>query len=77
VATRSDEWQRPTSDRAPDEAYQASYTAAQSHFVKCLREGRSPETVASDNYKTLAVTMAAYASAAHKRVIVMEDWDGV
>lgn len=76
IATRSDEWQRPAFDSAPADAYQASYTAAQRHFIECLREGRSPETVASDNYKTLAVTMAAYESAARNQVIFMKDYHG-
>lgn len=56
-------------DVAPEEAYQASYTAAQRHFVECLREGQSPETEASDNLKTLAATFAAYESAARNQVI--------
>ena len=73
LATKREAWQRPAFDGTPEEAYQASYTAAQRHFVECLREGRLPETAASDNLKTLAVTMAAYESAAQNRVIFLHD----
>jgi predicted dehydrogenase len=71
VTTRSDTWQRPAFDVTPEEAYQASYTAAQRHFAECLREGRLPETVAGDNFETLAATMAAYESAAKNQVIYL------
>lgn len=71
VTTRSDTWQRPAFDVTPEDAYQASYTAAQRHFAECLREGRVPETVASDNFETLAATMAAYESAAKNQVIYL------
>jgi predicted dehydrogenase len=73
VATKGETWQRAAFDGTPEEAYQASYTAAQRHFAECLRERRSPETVASDNLKTLAVTMAAYESAARNQVIRLQD----
>jgi predicted dehydrogenase len=76
VTTARETWQRPACDLTPDEAYQDSYTAAQRHFVECLREGRSPETVANDNYKTLAATMAAYESAAMNQVVYLEDANG-
>jgi predicted dehydrogenase len=69
VTTKREAWQRPAFDVKPEEAYQASYTAAQRDFIECLREGRLPETVASDNLKTLAATMAAYESAAKNQVI--------
>jgi predicted dehydrogenase len=59
----------PAFDVSPEAAYQASYTAAQRHFIQCLREGQSPETEASDNLKTLAATFAAYESAAKNQVI--------
>jgi predicted dehydrogenase len=71
VTTKSETWQRPAFDCTPDEAYQASFTAAQRHFVECLQEGRSPETVASDNLKTLAATFAAYESAAQNQVVLL------
>jgi len=73
VTTRCDTWQQPAFDVTPDEAYQASYVAAQQHFIDCLREGRLPETVASDNFKTLEATMAAYESAAKNQVITLYD----
>ncbi|GAB4434609.1 MAG: Gfo/Idh/MocA family oxidoreductase [Anaerolineae bacterium] len=50
-------------------AYQASYDAAQGHFIDCLRAGVDPETVASDNLKTLRAMFACYESAAKNRVI--------
>lgn len=71
VTTKSETSQRPAFDVAPEEAYQASYTVAQRHFIECLREGRSPETVASDNIKTLAATFAAYESAARKQEVAL------
>ena len=71
VTTKSDTWQRPAFEVPPAEAYQASYVAAQAHFIECLREGRLPETVASDNFKTLEATMAAYESAARNQVITL------
>ncbi len=71
VTTKSETWQRPAFDVTPEEAYQASYTAAQRHFIECLREGRAPETTASDNIKTLAATFAAYESAAKNQVILL------
>jgi predicted dehydrogenase len=73
ITTRSETWRRPAFDVTPEEAYQASYTAAQRHFIQCLREGRSPETVASDNLKTLVATFAAYESAAKNQVIFLEE----
>ena len=63
--------QYPVYKGTPEEAYQASYTAAQRHFVECLRSGQVPETVASDNLKTLAATFAAYESAARNQVVCL------
>ena len=71
ITTKSGTQRRPAFDVTPEEAYQASYTAAQRHFIECLREGRSPETEASDNLKTLAATFAAYESAAKNRVVYL------
>ncbi len=53
----------------PLEAYQASYTAAQRHFIDCLRSGQLPETEAKDNIKTLKATLATYDSVANNQVI--------
>ena len=50
-------------------AYQASYDAAQGHFVDCLRAGRLPETHAGDNLQTLRATFGAYELAAEGRLI--------
>ena len=71
VTTKSETWQRPAFDVSPEEAYQASYTAAQRHFIECLRSGKVPETVASDNIKTLAATFAAYESAERKQEVAL------
>ena len=71
VTTGAGTQQRPAFDGAPEKAYQASYTAAQRHFVECLREGSVPETVATDNLKTLAATMAVYESAARNQVVLL------
>jgi len=70
--TSGDQTQRrPAFDVTPEAAYQASYTAAQRHFIESLRAGRSPETEAGDNLKTLAATFAAYESAARNQVIYL------
>jgi predicted dehydrogenase len=53
-------------------AYQSSYDAAQGHFINCLRAGIEPETVASDNLKTLRALFAAYESAGQNAVIKLE-----
>jgi D-apiose dehydrogenase len=53
-------------------AYQASYDAAQAHFIECLRAGTLPETHAGDNLCTLGLTFAAYQSAAENRVVAVE-----
>jgi predicted dehydrogenase len=75
VMTKSETWQRPAFDVTPEEAYQASYTAAQRHFIECLQEGQTPETVAGDNLKTLSATFAAYESAARNQVIFLRGSD--
>jgi predicted dehydrogenase len=72
VSTKEACWERPAVELPPMEAYQASYTAAQRHFVKCLLAGVEPETSAADNLKTLAVTFAAYRSAASDQVVSLE-----
>jgi predicted dehydrogenase len=71
ITIGSETRRRAALQSTPEEAYQASYTAAQRHFVDCLMEGRMPETVASDNVRTLAVTLAAYRSAAQNQVIFL------
>lgn len=60
---------QPAFSGSSDDAYQASYTAAQAHFIECLREGREPETSARDNIRTLRAMFAAYESAAENKVI--------
>ena len=61
--------QQSAFEGSPVQAYQDSYTAAQRHFVECLRTGKKPETVDQDNIKTLMATFAAYESAKENRVI--------
>lgn len=63
---------RPAFNCTPDEAYQASYTAAQSHFIDCLRGNLESETEGRDNIKTLQATLAAYESASLNNIIVLE-----
>lgn len=72
VTTLTGKWQKKAFDCTPDEAYQASYTAAQQHFIDCLREGLLPETVAADNIKTLMAAFAAYDSYNENRVVFLE-----
>jgi predicted dehydrogenase len=62
---------RPAHDGDQAAAYQAGYDAAQGHFVECLRAGREPETVATDNLRTLRAMFAAYDSAERKTVIYL------
>jgi predicted dehydrogenase len=72
VTTESTTSEQPAYEGTPLEAYQASYTAAQRHFIECLRSGQLPETEARDNLKTLMVTFAAYESAAKNQVIYLK-----
>jgi predicted dehydrogenase len=65
--------QRQAFNCTPQEAYQASYTAAQRHFAECLQNGSVPETVASDNINTLIVAFNAYVSAAQGQVVRIEE----
>jgi len=71
VTTAAGHWQRRAYDGTAAEAYQASYTAAQRHFIDCLRAGVLPETEAADNLRTLKAVFAAYDSDAQKRVILL------
>lgn len=64
---------RPAFTGTPDEAYLASFTAAQTHFAECLRKGIEPETVAKDNFQTLRATFAAYESAAANIVVHLRE----
>jgi predicted dehydrogenase len=63
---------RPDLTRAA--IYQESYNNTQNHFIQCLRSGEPAENEARDNLKTFAATIAAYASAARKRVITVEEF---
>jgi predicted dehydrogenase len=72
LSTRRESWERPVYTTGLQEAYQESYTAAQRHFYECLRDGLEPETVASDNFKTLQATQAAYRSAALGQAVRLE-----
>lgn len=73
ISNKTGTYQQPAFVCSPEEAYQASYTAAQSHFTECLREGKTPETEAKDNLKTLKATLAAYESAKKNQVILLEN----
>ncbi|RPI82566.1 MAG: gfo/Idh/MocA family oxidoreductase [Chloroflexi bacterium] len=66
---------QPAFTGTSDDAYQASYTAAQAHFIGCLREGREPETAARDNIRTLGAMFASYESAAENNVIHLQNAD--
>jgi predicted dehydrogenase len=63
----------PAHDGDLTAAYQASYDAAQRHFIDCLRAGLEPETIATDNLKTLRAMFAAYESAEQNAVICPAD----
>ena len=72
VITENRTFEHKAYDITPLEVYKGSYTAAQRHFIDCLRSGKIPETEAKDNIKTLMVTLAAYESAAHNMVIELD-----
>jgi len=72
VITENRTFEHKAYDITPLEVYKGSYTAAQRHFIDCLRSGKIPETEAKDNIKTLMVTLAAYESAAHNIVIELD-----
>mgnify|MGYP005847483457 CR=1 FL=1 len=59
----------PAHDGNNAAAYQASYDAAQGHFIECLRAGVDPETVAADNLLTLRAMFACYEAAEKNAVI--------
>jgi predicted dehydrogenase len=42
------------------------------HFLDCIRGGRSPETICTDNIKSLAMTFAAIESAETGRLVAIE-----
>jgi predicted dehydrogenase len=46
------------------------------HWVRCLREGREPETSGADNLRTFALVEAAYESAASDRTMRVGDGHG-
>ena len=56
-------------DDNPFDLYIGSYVSAQSHFIRCLRDGKTPETVASDNINSLGVMLAAYQAAETGQVV--------
>jgi len=47
-------------DFDPDDAFQAGFDYAASHFIECLRSGKPFETSAEDNLCTLALVEDAY-----------------
>ncbi len=65
---------KPAFNCSPEEAYQASYTAAQSHFIDCIRSKLEPETVGRDNFKTLQATFATYESAKLNKVFDLKEY---
>jgi predicted dehydrogenase len=71
VRSRSGSLEERAFEGSAEDAYQASYTAAQRHFVECLRSGQVPETVAGDYLETLAATFAAYESAMLNQVVCL------
>jgi len=72
LSTKDSEWSKPAFLYTPGEAYQASYNAAQRHFIESLLQGNQPETDANDNYKTMAAAFAVYDSASANQVVIPE-----
>ncbi len=58
----------------PWHGIQESVLRTQEHWVKCLREGREPDTSGEDNLKTYALSEAAYASAASGQSVDPRDY---
>ena len=73
VTTRKGVVERPAFSGSPEIAYQSSYDAAQSHFIECLKNGKDPETVATDNIKTLRAVFASYESVESNQVIKLNE----
>jgi predicted dehydrogenase len=72
LSSRRESYEHPIYTTNSQDAYQASYTAAQRHFYECLRDGLQPETIASDNLKTLQAVQAAYQSADLGQAVSLE-----
>jgi len=63
---------RPThADLTPAAAYQDSYARTQRHFVHSILTKTPAENEASDNFKTFAAMLAAYASAEQKQIVTV------
>lgn len=71
-AGRVNEW--PAYEGEPYDAYVQSYITSQQHFIDCLLSGKTPETHAEENIKTLAATLAAYHSAETGQVVRIDDF---
>jgi predicted dehydrogenase len=71
TAAGVNEW--PAYEGLPLDAYLASFSAAQGHFIDCLSGKAQPETGAEDNYHTLAAVLAAYRSAESGQVVQLRD----
>lgn len=52
---------------------QQSVVAIQQDFIRCVTEGRVPETCGADNLKTLALVEAAYLSARETRSVAVSE----
>ncbi|HBY98486.1 MAG TPA: hypothetical protein DEP84_31845 [Chloroflexi bacterium] len=59
----------------PDPQEEETFYRAQAHFVECLRTGAPFETGPEDNYKTLAIALKAYESAASNQVVAIPRLD--
>ncbi|MBN1317017.1 MAG: Gfo/Idh/MocA family oxidoreductase [Anaerolineales bacterium] len=75
LKTRSEEKRITVRPGQCQDPYQASYIAAQSHFIECLCAGKIPETHAHDNYHTLSTTFAAYESALYGNTVFMNEFN--
>ena len=74
IFTPTKKIKRPAYTGTPLSVYQASFTAAQGHFIGCLLSGETPESHAKDNYETLAITLAAYRSAEIGQLINIDEF---
>jgi len=55
----------------PEKLFPAPHTAIMKEFVRCLDQGRKPETIITDNIHSLGMVHGAIASAQKKRRVVL------
>ncbi len=54
--------------------YAGGHAGLLADFVRCLRDGREPETVCHDNLRSLAMVFGAIRSATERREVAVSEW---